>query len=78
MWFFQAKKSQLHNDHESAVFRDSGYRDWVRIASTGKREALAKPLGSQSGTGILPVIHGRAAHATRVFARASRGTILLR
>gem|GEM_PF-2510647 len=34
-------------------------------------EALANPLVSQSGTGILPVIHGWDAHATRSFARAS-------
>jgi hypothetical protein len=40
-----------------------------RSQNTG--EALAKPLGRQSGTGILPVIHGRDAHATRGFARAS-------
>ena len=34
-------------------------------------EALAITTASQSGTGILPVLHGRDAHATRVLARAS-------
>ncbi|MGI6100479.1 MAG: ComF family protein [Lentisphaerae bacterium] len=34
-------------------------------------EALAKPLASTRGTGILPVLHGRGdAHATRGFARS--------
>ena len=34
-------------------------------------EALAKPLARARGTGILPVFHGRDAHATRGFARTS-------
>ena len=34
-------------------------------------EALAKPLARARGTGILPVFHGRDAHATRSFAGAS-------
>ena len=34
-------------------------------------EGLAKPLACRCGTGILPVFHGRDAHATRGFARAS-------
>jgi alpha/beta superfamily hydrolase len=34
-------------------------------------EGLAKPLACKCGTGILPVFHGRDAHATRGFARAS-------
>jgi hypothetical protein len=34
-------------------------------------EGLAKPLIYKCGTGILPVFHGRDAHATRGFARAS-------
>ena len=33
-------------------------------------EALAKTLASRCGTGILPVFHGRDAHATRGFARS--------
>jgi uncharacterized protein (DUF433 family) len=36
-----------------------------------KLEALAKPIDSQGSTGILPVFHGRDAHATRGFARTS-------
>jgi len=42
----------------------------AKEVSDESAEALAKPPGSQSGTGILPVIHGRPAHATRGFARA--------
>ena len=49
-----------------------------RIFSTEKvpppnkaNEGLAKPLAYRCGTGILPVFHGRDAHATRGFARAS-------
>jgi general secretion pathway protein K len=38
-------------------------------------KALAKRLVRQRGTGILPVIHGRDAHATRSFARASLGNV---
>jgi hypothetical protein len=34
-------------------------------------EALAKPIDSQGGTGILPVFRGGTAHATKGFARAS-------
>ncbi len=34
-------------------------------------QALAKPLACRCGTGILPVFHGRDAHATRGFARTS-------
>ena len=34
-------------------------------------EAFTAPLACRCGTGILPVFHGRDAHATRGFARAS-------
>jgi hypothetical protein len=34
-------------------------------------EALAKPIDSQGGTGILPVFRGGTAHATKGFARTS-------
>ena len=35
-------------------------------------EGLAKPLACRCGTGILPVFHGRDAHATRGFTRSSK------
>ncbi len=42
-----------------------------------KKEALAKSVVNKCDTGILPVFHGRDAHATRGFARASKGLVLL-
>jgi hypothetical protein len=48
----------------------------IKAYNHGKDEALAKPIDSQGSTGILPVFHGRDAHATRGFARTSDDAII--
>jgi hypothetical protein len=42
-----------------------------RSHNVASGEALAKPIDSQGGTGILPVFRGGTAHATKGFARTS-------
>jgi hypothetical protein len=57
---------------ESAEFMRKLYED-PSMQGSGRYflEALAKTLAYRCGTGILPVFHGRDAHATRGFARSS-------
>jgi len=47
--------------------------DFGEIDLFQTEEVLANPLAFRCGTGILPVFHGRDAHATRGLARVSEG-----
>ena len=50
---------------ESFVWEKWGCKRFIQ----NRLEVLAKPFACRRGTGILPVFHGRDAHATRGFAR---------
>jgi len=63
--------TQIGGDHQERHHPHCDNEGRMDYLAYEAHEALAKPLACRCGTGILPVFHGRDAHATRGFARAS-------